>query len=335
MRESTGGARRSAFADGNLTRFARACALGIGLLLATLQTARADGYPDGPIKLMVGFPPGGGGDTYARIVATALAKQLNAPIVVENRPGAGGDIAADVVAHAKPDGQTLLLAMSGNFSVAPVVHPELRYKVPGSFVPISMVVETPFGLMVNAKSKYQSIQQFIEAAKGGKLTYASTGTGGAAQSTMEIFKSKAHLSVLNIPYSGSGPATTALLGGQVDSFFAPYTPLAGQLNSDGMRLLATTGAKRNPAYPDVPTFKELGYDVNPTQWYGVAAPAGTPPDVIAKINQGIQAILKEPDVVKQLTMNGAVLNNLSGDAFTKFVESDIADYRSVLKPSNN
>ncbi|WP_395067839.1 Bug family tripartite tricarboxylate transporter substrate binding protein [Paraburkholderia silvatlantica] len=312
-----------------------ACALAAGLLAAAMQPARAGDYPNGPIKLMVGFPPGGGGDTYARIVATALSKNLNAPVVVENRPGAGGDIAADVVAHAKPDGQTLLLAMSGNFSVAPVVHPDLRYKAPGSFAPVSMVVETPFGLMVGAKSKYQTIQQFVDAAKGGKLTYASTGTGGAAQSTMEIFKNKAHLKILNIPYSGSGPATTALLGGQVDSFFAPYTPLAGQLNGDGMRLLATTGSKRNPAYPDVPTFKELGYEVNPTQWYGVAAPVGTPPAIVARINDGIQAILKQPDVVKQLTMNGAVINDTSGDAFTKFVESDIADYRSAIKPPGN
>jgi tripartite-type tricarboxylate transporter receptor subunit TctC len=318
-----------------LARGLTACALGLAIGTATLPAAQAAGYPDGPIKLLVGFPPGGGGDTYARIVATALSKSLDNPVVVENRPGAGGDIAADIVAHAKPDGYTLLLAMSGNFSVAPVVHPDLRYKVPGSFTPISMVVETPFGLMVSAKSQYKTIQQYVDAAKSGKLTYASTGTGGAAQSTMEIFKKKAGLDILNVPFSGSGPATTALLGGQVDSFFAPYAPLAGQLTGDGMRLLATSGVQRNPAYPDVPTFRELGWAVGTTQWYGVAAPAGTPPDVVATLKLHIQTILKQPDVVKQLTMNGAVLNNTSGDEFTKFIETDIADYRGVVKPFNH
>ncbi|MDR5880158.1 tripartite tricarboxylate transporter substrate binding protein [Caballeronia sp. LZ032] len=318
-----------------LLRAVSACVLGLGIGVAAMPAAHAGGYPDGPIKLLVGFPPGGGGDTYARIVATALSKSLDNPVVVENRPGAGGDIAADIVAHAKPDGYTLLLAMSGNFSVAPVVHPDLRYKVPGSFAPISMVVETPFGLLVSAKSKYKTIQDYVAAAKGGKLTYASTGTGGAAQSTMEIFKKKAGLDILNVPFTGSGPATTALLGGQVDSFFAPYTPLAGQLTDDGMRLLATSGAQRNPAYPDVPTFRELGWAVGTTQWYGVAAPAGTPPDVVAKLNQNIQQLLKQPDVAKQLTMNGAVLTNTSGDAFAKFIESDIADYRAVVKPFNH
>lgn len=316
----------------HVVRGLMASALGIAIGAGTLPAARAAGYPDGPIKLLVGFPPGGGGDTYARIVATALSKSLGSPVVVENRPGAGGNIAADIVAHAKPDGYTLLLAMSGNFSVAPVVHPDLRYKVPGSFEPISMVVETPFGLMVSAKSKYKTIQQYVDAAKGGKLTYASTGTGGAAQSTMEIFKKKAGLDILNVPFTGSGPAATALLGGQVDSFFAPYAPLAGQLNDDGMRLLATSGAQRNPAYPDVPTFRELGWAVGTTQWYGVAAPAGTPTEVVSELNQHLQTILKQPDVVKQLTTNGAVLTSTSGDEFTKFIETDIADYRSAVKP---
>jgi tripartite-type tricarboxylate transporter receptor subunit TctC len=304
---------------------------GLAALLATGSlSAHADIYPSQTIKLVVGFPPGGGGDTYARIIAAALQRSLGQAVIVENKPGAGGNIAAEVVAHAKPDGYTLLLAMSGNFAIAPVVQPHLNYQVPGSFVPISMLVETPFGLMVSSTSKYDSIKRYIDAARDGRLSCASTGMGTAAQTTMDLFKKRAGLKILSVPYNGSGPAITALLGGQVDSFFAPYTPLAGQITGGSMRLIATTAAQRSAAFPNVPTFKELGLDVSMTQWYGLAAPAGTPTEAVSVLAKNVAIALKQPDVLKFYSADGAVPGALSGAAFSRFIVQDIERYRQAI-----
>ena len=287
-------------------------------------------YPEQPIKLVVGFPPGGGGDLYGRAIANALSKHIGQAVIVENKAGAGGNIAAETVAHARPDGYTLILAMSGNMGSAPAIRPSLPYKVPDDFVPIAQLVETPFGLMVASNSPITSIQQYLSEAKQGKLTYASTGTGGASQIVMELVKQQAGLDILHIPYRGSGPALNDLYGGQVASFFAPYTPLMGQIAGGKLRLLAVSSVKRVPSLPDVPTLKESGIDVMMTQWYGIAAPAGTPGDVVDTINLAIKQSMTDPDLLKTYRADGAQEASLTGASFREFIVNDIANYKRAV-----
>jgi len=303
---------------------AAACLLGIG--------AAADAaYPEQPVRLVVGFPPGGGGDLYGRAIATALGKQLGKTVFVDNRVGAGGNIAAESVAHAKPDGYTLILAMSGNMASAVAIQPKLPYKVPDDFVPIAQLVETPYGLMVSGQSKFATVKDYVEAAKAGKLTYASTGTGGAAQVVMEMVKQQAGLDILHVPYKGSGPALTDLYGGQVDSFFAPYTPLMGQIRAGKLKLLAISTDKRLAAFPDVPTLKESGIDVVMTQWYGLAAPKGTPNDVVETLVRAVKAAMQDPELLKVYRSDGAQESLRTGAAFGDFIVKDIANYRRAVE----
>ncbi len=311
--------------------FLRATCSVLLLALGAAAGAAHAAWPDQPLKLFVGFPPGGGGDLYGRAIATELAKQLGQPVVVENKAGAGGNIAAEQVASAKPDGYTLLLAMSGNLGSAPALRKDLRYKVPDDFALIAQLVETPFGLMVGANSKIRTVQEYVAAARGGKLTYASTGTGGAAQIVMEMVKQAGNLDILHVPYKGSGPALTDLFGGQVDSFFAPYTPLMGQISGGKLRLLAVSSAQRVPSMPDVPTLKESGIDVVMTQWYGLAAPKGTPQAIIDQLGKAVAEAMKSPDLLRVYRADGAKESQIGGAAFRDYVVKDIANYRRAIE----
>ena len=312
----------------------RTAALVTAAGLLGLAGAAHAAYPEQPIKLVVGFPPGGGGDLYGRTIANALAKHIGQAVIVENKGGAGGNIAAESVARARPDGYTLILAMSGNFGSAVAIRPTLPYKVPDDFVPIAQLVETPFGLMVGSQSPIKSARQFVAEAKSSKLSYASTGTGGAAQIVMEMVKQQAGIDVMHVPYRGSGPALNDLYGGQVSSFFAPYTPLMGQITGGKLRLLAVSSDKRVPSLPDVPTLKESGIDVVMTQWYGLAAPAGTPKDVVDHISEAVKKAMKDPELLKVYRADGAQESSLMGNAFRDFIVKDIASYRRAVERGN-
>ena len=311
------------------TSLMQACArlAATACLLGFAAAAAATGYPEQPIRLLIGFPPGGGGDLYGRTIANELGKHIGKPIVVDNKPGAGGNIAAELMTQAKPDGYTLLLAMSGNVGSAPAIRPNLPYKVPDDFVFISQLVETPYGLVVGGDSPIKTIQDYVAAARGGKLTYASTGAGGAAQIVMEMVKQQGKLDILHIPYKGSGPVMTDLMGGLVDSFFAPYTPLMAQISSGKLRLLAVSSEQRIAAMPQVPTLKESGIDVVMTQWYGLAAPKGTPQAVIDKITKAVHQAMQTPEVLRVYRADGAKESTLTGAAFRDFVLKDIANYK--------
>jgi tripartite-type tricarboxylate transporter receptor subunit TctC len=325
---------RSATAMSRRLLLQRALRWGALACLAGAASLAHAAWPDQPIKLVIGFPPGGGGDLYGRAIANALGPILGQTVVVENKAGAGGNIAAEQVAQSRPDGYTLLLAMSGNMGSAPAIRNDLRYKVPDDFAFISALVETPFGLMVSADSKLRTVQDYVAAARTGKLNYASTGTGGASQIVMEMVKQEGRLEILHVPYKGSGPVMTDLLGGRVDSFFAPYTPLMGQITGGKLRLLAVSSARRVPGLPDVPTLQEAGIDVVMSQWYGLAAPKGTPQTVIDRLAQAVQQALKQPEVQRIYRADGAQEFLRSGDAFRDFVVRDIANYRRGVQRGN-
>ncbi len=311
------------------TAVAIALALGLGAAVPAFAA-----YPDQPIKLVIGFPPGGGGDLYGRLIANELSKSMGQTIVVDNRTGAGGNIAADLVAKAKPDGYTLLLAMSGNLAVAPATRPQsIPYKVPDDFAPIGMILEAPHGLFVAHGSRFKTARELLDAAKTQKLSFASTGAGAAAHMGMEMVVKEAGIQMLHVPYRGSGPAITDMLGGQVDSFFATASPLVNQVRQGQIRLLAITGDKRNPAIPDVPTFKELGVNVPVTQWYGLAAPAGTPEVVVKHLSEHLSRVLAIPEVRDTIRRDAATERNLPTDAFRSFILEDIARYKSALTPA--
>ena len=291
-------------------------------------------YPDQPIKLVVGFPPGGGGDLYGRLIATALSKSLKQSVIVDNRAGAGGNIAAEIVAKAKPDGYTLLLAMSGNIAVSPALRPKaIPYKVPDDFAPIGLILEAPHGLFVANNSRFKTARQLLDAAKTEQLSFASTGIGAAAHLGMEMVKQAAGVDLLHVPYKGSGPAITDMIGGQIDCFFATASPLVGQVRQGQLRLLATTGEQRSPALPDVPTFKELGVDVTVTQWYGLVAPAGTPPAVLKRLSDQLGNALASGEVRDAIRKDAAKERDLRGEDFERYIMADIARYRAAITPA--
>jgi tripartite-type tricarboxylate transporter receptor subunit TctC len=307
-----------------------AAILACGLLFAQGAVRADEVYPQQTIHLVVGFPPGGGGDLYGRVIASQLTQILGKTVIVDNKPGAGGLIAAEVVAKSKPDGYTLLLAMSGNLATAPAIRRHLSYKSPDDFAAISLVAEAPQGLIVAANSKYHTVQDLLVAAKSGKLSYGSTGTGSAAQIGMEIFKQRTHADILHIPYKGSGPALNDLMSGRIDTFFATYPPLMGQIKGGSLRVLASTAATRNPQLPDVPTMHEAGVDMTLTQWYGIVAPAGTPRAVTDKLAAAIQQALKNKDVLQIFEREGVTPGALTGDAFRQYIVDDIARYKDAV-----
>lgn len=317
----------------HLRALAACASAAIGLLILAAPAAHA-AYPEQPVKLVVGFPPGGGGDLYGRLIANAMGKTLGQTVVVDNRAGAGGNIAADIVAKAKPDGYTILLAMSGNLAVSPAMKPQsLPYKVPDDFAAIGLILEAPHGLFVSQASRFRTARELLDAAKTQKLSFASTGTGGAAHIGMEMVKQKAGVEMLHVPYKGSGPAITDMMGGQVDSFFATASPLVGQVRQGQLRLLAITGEKRNPAIPEVPTFKELGVNVPVTQWYGLVAPAGTPQTVVKLLSDHLSRALATPEVREAIRKDAATENDLPMERFRSFIVDDIARYKAAITPA--
>lgn len=302
----------------------------LGAALIPLSSNGTSTYPDQVIKLVVGFPPGGGGDTYGRALASALGKVLGKTVIVDNRAGAGGTIAGSMVARSKPDGYTLLLVLSGSFSAAPAVRSDLPYRVPEDFTAIAKLVDSPYGLVVRADSPYTSIEDYLQKAKAGTMSFASVGAGGASHIVMEIIKQQAGVDILHVPYKGAAPAMNDLLGGMVDSFINPYVSLMPQIKSGKLRMLAVTGTARPPGMPDVPTFKDIGLDVDMTLWYGFVAPAGTPADVIAKLTNATKVALNDPELIRTLEADGGQVTPLFGDQFRELMIRDIQKFKAAV-----
>lgn len=307
-----------------------ACMAALTALTAMSATAVHAQYPDRPIKLVVGFPPGGGGDLYGRLIADQLSRKLGQPVVVENKGGAGGMMAAEQVARSKPDGYTLLMGMSSNMSLAAAIRgKELPYRVPEDFVAIGMLVQAPHGLFASS-DRYQTAQAALADAKARQLSYGSSGPGSVGYVTMEMIKAKAGVEISPIPYRGSGPAITDLLGGHTDLFFATAPPIMGQVKGGKLKLLALTGEQRTPAFPDIPTFRELGIDVTVTQWYGLVAPAGTPDAIVQKLSRAVSEGLGNAEVRRVVRQDGAREVDMPTERFRQYIVDDIARYRAGI-----
>ncbi|CAM4133462.1 ABC transporter substrate-binding protein [Bordetella tumbae] len=319
-----------------LQRIARFSLGGLaGLALCAGGIAQAANYPDHPIRLIVGVPPGGGADMIARLLAESLHGILGQTVIVENRPGAGGNIAASEVARAKPDGYTLLLANSSH-AINASLYKKLPFDPIKDFEPISQLTENFFFLAIKPSLPVKTLGELVQYAKGQKtaLSYASAGVGQGSHLGMAMLASDAGFEAVHVPYAGMGPAAQALLGGHVDMAFLtpPSTLQYSQANK--IRVLAVTAPTRVKSLPDVPTIAESGYqgfEVN--NWQGLLAPAGTPPDVIQKLQESVAQALKKPEVVKQLNTSGTDPVGSAPDAFGAFLKAEIEKWGKAVAQS--
>lgn len=306
-----------------LSRRLALCALAASALAG--PGAQAQSYPSKPVTLVVGFAPGGSADILARLVAQKLAPRLGQSVIVENRPGAGGTIAAAAVAAAPGDGHTLLLVSSGHAGSG-ALYPKLSYDPLRSFAPVVKVGGTPVVIVAPAAGPFHSLQDVLAQARRqpGRLNYAAGG-GGATVTALaaEYVKSAASVYMVGIPYKGSGPALTALLAGEVDLGFEIPTSALPHLRSGKLRALAVTSRSRSAVLPDVPTVAEQGltnFDV--VGWFGLMAPAATPPAVVSRLNQEVRTLLEAPDVKEKLAALGVEAGGGTPEAFAQLVRTD-------------
>jgi tripartite-type tricarboxylate transporter receptor subunit TctC len=304
------------------------------LLLALPLVAAAQAYPTKPVTLVVPFPPGGGTDTGARIVAEQLGKRWGQTVVVENKGGAAGQIGADMVAKARADGYTLLMGNIGTQAINPALYAKMPYDAEKAFAPVSLVAELPLAMMVNPAVPAKSAPEFIALAKSkpGQLSYSSSGSGGAPHLAAELFKDQSKTFVLHVPYRGGGPAISDLLAGHVQLSFMTVLEASGHIKSGKLRALAVTGDKRVSAFPDVPTLAEAALPgFNSISWIGILAPAGTPKEIVEKVSSDIRAVLADEAVKQRLVGLGAVPAGNTPEQFAKMIEGDRKRYAQIIR----
>jgi tripartite-type tricarboxylate transporter receptor subunit TctC len=304
-------------------------------LAALAQGAFAQGgYPSRPISMVVGFAPGGGTDTVARIVAKKMADGIGQSVVVENKAGAGGNLATDYVAHAQPDGYTILLGSVGSLAVAPHIVAKLPYDPLRDLAPITMAVVFANVLVVNPSVPASTLAEFVKLAKDkpGAISYGSSGIGGAGHLAGELLKMMAEIDIVHVPYKGGGPAMQGMLGGQIQAIFATPVSSGSQIRAGKVRAIATTGVTRTKLLPDVPTVAESGYPgYEATNWYAYLAPAGTPKDVLARLHRELVQALNAPDVHEQFDRQGVEAKPGTPEELAKYMASELATWGRVVK----
>jgi tripartite-type tricarboxylate transporter receptor subunit TctC len=284
-----------------------AIAAAFATAFAAAGHASAQAYPSRPVTIIVGFAPGGGTDTVARVMQKKLAEYLGQPVVVENRAGAGGTIGAAVVAKAEPDGYTILLATIAALAVAPHLNSKLPYDPLKDFAPVSMATESGNVLVVHPSVPVKTLAEYVKLAnsKPGGIAYGTSGVGSAGHLAGELFRLTAHANLVHVPYKGGGPAMSDLLGGQIPSVFASATTATPQVQSGKLIALGATGAKRSQALPNVPTIAEQGYPgYEATNWYAFVAPAKTPKAVVTRLNRDIVRTLNDPETHAAILKQG-------------------------------
>jgi len=306
-------------------------------LLAWPGGISAQTFPERPIHLIVPSAPGGPTDVPARLLSQFLPEKLNQPAIVENRAGAGGAIGARYVAGATPDGHTLLVGNTSVFAVWPSVSPSAGYDPAKSFAPVAKLTESYQILVVPASSPFRSVRELVDYAKKnpGKLNVAHTGTGGLPHMTVELLKARAGIDVVGVPYKSGGEALTGLLAGQVDATIEGITILLPHINAGKLRALAVTSRTRTPLAPDLPTMIEAGVpDYEVTTFNGIAAPAGTPAEIVGKLNAAINEGMQAPDIQERLTKLGAVSRRNSPDEFAAFIAAEHAKWSTLARSAS-
>lgn len=291
-------------------------------------------YPTKPVRIVVPFTPGGSSDILARAIGNELSKSMDQSFVIENVAGAGGSIGADKVAKSAADGYTLLMGHIGTLAVNPSLYPNLPYSPLRDFVPVAWVARVPNVLVVNKNVPVKDLKELIAYAKSrpGSLNYSTGGNGSAAHLATEYFKMQTGTSLVHIPYRGAAPAVSDVISGQVQLIFTGAPALMGHIRSGQIRALAVSSPKRVEALPDVPTVAEVtgikGFEAD--QWYGLVAPAGTPKDIIAKLNKHVNDALRSEAMKTRLNTEGAIATPTTPDEFGKLIANDIERWRPVI-----
>jgi len=311
--------------NGGLLALAIGIVAGIGL---------ASAYPTKPITLIVPFPPGGSTDIVGRVVADGLAKELGQPVVVENRGGAGGTVGTAVAAKATPDGHTLSIGTTSTHAVGPATLPKVAFDPVKNFAPITLVAETPYVLVVNNKVPAKTVAELIALVKAqpGKFNYGSAGAGSTTHLAGAMFAHAAGLKMEHIAYNGNGPATTALLSGEVQVLMGSMPAVLNQIKSGAIRVLAVGTVRRSPELPDVPTMQQAGVKgFEASLWLGVVAPAGTPDAIVKQLHAAILKAVKNPDVAKRLRAAGAEPVTSSPKEMGDQIKTDLSKYIELAK----
>jgi len=294
-------------------------------------------FPNRTVTLTVGFAPGGGTDTAARIVARKLTEDLGVSVVVENRAGAGGEIAAQHISQAAPDGYTIHLSSVGPLTVAPAMNKKLTYDPKKDIAPITMGVIFPNVFVVQTSTPWKTLADFVAAAKKepGKITYASSGVGGAGHLSGELFKKEARIDMVHVPYKGGGPAMTDLLGGRVDMYPAVPSTALPHIKAGKLRALATTGLKRSALLPDVPTVAESGYPgFEAVNWYAFVAPGKTPANILDFWNKALVKVLNDPEVKKLLDQQGLEPAPGTREDLARYIDRETEKWGRIVRESH-
>ena len=305
------------------------CAASIALCGVSL----AQDYPARPLRWIVPFPPGGGTDFFARLLAPRVSESWKQQVVVDNRGGAGGVVGTETAARAAPDGYTFLVSTAAGIVTNPLLIPNLPYSTK-DFAPVSLIVVTPQLLVVNSAVPIHTVKDLIAAAKAqpGKLDYSSSGSGSANHLCMELLKSMTGMDIVHVPYKGSGPAVTDLIGGRVQMMFNPLPPFLPHIKAGRLRPIAVAEPQRSSLMPDIPTFAESGVPgYQYVLWYGMFTQAKTPRAIIAKMNAEVRKTLADPEMAARLASQGAVPRAGTPEEFARFVDEDRARLQKIIR----
>ena len=306
----------------------------LAVVLCAAATQVAQGYPAKPVKVIIPYPPGGGNDTLGRLFAAKLSERTGQQFVVENRPGAGAMIGTEAAARSPADGYTILLSSIATHALSPNLYAKVAYDPVKDFAPVTLLGIAPTVLVVTSDLPAKDLPELVAAAKAkpGSLAYASGGNGTPPHINGEVFKSVAGVDLLHVPYKGGGPALVDLMAGRVQVMLDTAASAMPHVRSGKLRALAITGAKRSPEYPDLPTFAEAGmpqYDTN--AWYSIHAPAGTPPEVVRRLNGELVVILKDPDVLARFKQLSTEPVGNTPEEFGAFVRTELDKYARIIK----
>ena len=308
----------------------------MALMAGLTAAADAQTYPSHSIRFVVTFPPGGTTDILAREIGARMQENWKQTVVIDNRPGAGGNLGADIVAKAQPDGHTILLGTNGTHAINPSLYTKMPYDAVKDFAPITLIASVPNIFISHPSVPAKSMKDIVALAKlqPGKVIYASSGTGTPQHLSVELFKTMAKIDMVHVPYKGASPAVLAVLSGEV-ALSCPSLPSAGiatHVEAGRMRGLAVTGAKRSPTLPKVPTMIESGYPTfDVVTWFGVLAPAGTPVDVVSKLNTEIIRILGVPVVRERLAAQGIDISTSTPDQYLNYIKTETVRWAKVVK----
>lgn len=310
----------------------RAIVFGTALAATSAFAAPADSYPNKPIRIIVPFAAGGGGDFIVRAWSDKFAAEVGQPVIVDNRGGGNTVIGTEAVSTAAPDGYTLLI-VSPSFATNPTLLPKLPYKTPDDFTPVGLVITYAMGLAARSSLDANNIQELLSLAKKTptRFTIATSGKGSASHLAAELLRDATGLNLLNVPYRGAGPALLDVASGHVDMSFTGLSQIKAQLDTKRVKLLGTSGKQRLKSAPDTPTIAEQGIkNFEALVWWGILAPAGTPPDIVQKINHALKQSLADPEVTQRLAVIDGEVQVSTPEAFSELIKSEIVRWRGLL-----